>query len=220
MADRTLDTRQLADATKGVLFLGTPFAFTKRCALQYMHLLDSEGDSIADLPERSEIVDDITTGFRNYFWNREGLYTEKHLKLACFFESNPTWVENQDIGVVVERSFATISGVHPQPIAASHLDMCKFASTEDQGLQRVSGKLSEWIVALEPQFPDHSDHSQGSSAPQLCNRLLTKSTGTRKSSWGHSVQGRSQDDVAFCAKFHSERIWHPTLGPSFVRSFF
>lgn len=181
--------RELSEATKGVVFLGTPFSLTKRCALQYMRLLDFEGDWITDLPGRSEVVEDITTGFRDYLWNRKGLHTEEHLKLACFFESNPTFVEYQDIGVVVEWSFPTISGIDPQPIAASHLDMCKYASTEDQGFQRVSGKLSEWISELEPQFPELSNHSQGSSFPQICNRLLTRNTETRKPSRKHSVQG-------------------------------
>ncbi|KAK8241481.1 hypothetical protein HDK77DRAFT_444924 [Phyllosticta capitalensis] len=147
----------IRDATKGTMFLGTPFEGSSlgkwgSIALQLASLVVSTHSmDVNDLKKQSKRVMGITQSFLKYLRVRDRSDSRNFLDVACFFEVYPTHskVLKKSIGLVVTKESAVIPGVDGQPIHASHSNMCKFGFVEHAGFRSVSEKLCQWITALE-----------------------------------------------------------------------
>ncbi|KAI1392900.1 uncharacterized protein F4822DRAFT_392547 [Hypoxylon trugodes] len=163
LTETNTEDKNLANTTFGVIFLGTPFegaslARWGTIALNLVKLFSSTNkESVKDLQEQSQRLAAINDAFYKYIKVRDR--SQKTLRLACFYEEWPTYVGRNNIGVVVPKASATLSGINPVPISASHSGMCKFADESRNGYKAVSGTLSRWIKELDRQGP--SNHATG-----------------------------------------------------------
>ncbi|KAM5436544.1 hypothetical protein MferCBS31731_005822 [Microsporum ferrugineum] len=72
------------------------------------------------------------------------------IEVVCFFEEFKT-----AMGEIVSKASASITGYETQSIPADRRDMCKFASKDEDGYQRISRVLKRWAVMLQsPQPPE------------------------------------------------------------------
>lgn len=56
---------------------------------------------------------------------------------------------NANTKQIVSKASATLTGYETQSIAADHRDMCKVASKDDPGYQRISRVLKRWAAMLQ-----------------------------------------------------------------------
>ncbi|KAK8154564.1 hypothetical protein IWX90DRAFT_443611 [Phyllosticta citrichinensis] len=162
-------SQNIADATKGVAFLGTPFkessmASVGKVILQVASLFTTTNDnSIKNLQRRSEKAADITSAFLAYLDGRAHSDNGNYLDVACFFEEHPIRIA-KSFGLVVDKDSATIPGKKPLPIPANHREMCRFAFPEHSGFRSVSNQLCQWITALESPSSEEAVQAQVSQS--------------------------------------------------------
>ncbi|KAJ3568959.1 hypothetical protein NPX13_g6245 [Xylaria arbuscula] len=139
--------RQIEKDTLGVVFLGTPHRgsdlapFTKAVA----NILKSIGkrtntDILEVLRRNSQLLALVEDNFAN--WLRK---SADRFRVACFFEE----LELPAVGRVVERESATIAGWPKHSIRANHMDMVRFAASDDDGYQQISGELKRWVQQVK-----------------------------------------------------------------------
>ncbi|KAK7514089.1 uncharacterized protein IWZ02DRAFT_493226 [Phyllosticta citriasiana] len=147
-------SQNIAEATKGVAFLGTPFkgsdmASVGKVVLRVASLFTTTNDNnMKTLQRRSEKAADITSAFLAYLDGRAHSEDGNYLDVACFFEEHSMRVA-KSFGLVVDKESATIPGKKPQPIPANHREMCRFAFPEHPGFRSISDQLCQWITALD-----------------------------------------------------------------------
>ncbi|EEY16823.1 het-eN [Verticillium alfalfae VaMs.102] len=88
---------------------------------------------IEDHARDSEALADIEAAFG--IWLRKNT---ARFQLTCFFEER----EVVGVGMVVNKDSAKISGYPQLPVPTNHMDLVRFASTEDTGYRRVLGCMS------------------------------------------------------------------------------
>jgi pimeloyl-ACP methyl ester carboxylesterase len=152
----------LVNNTTGIIFLGTPFEGSSKArwgnrALQLLQLVSSTNDKMKVLEERSQKLVDINANFYKLVKKRD--QSASHLKVACFFEVYPMYVARKDIGLIVPKDSATLSGIDPIPIEASHTGMCRFVDEHRNGYKNISNTLTEWIRRLGEK-PSSADDGQ------------------------------------------------------------
>ncbi|KAK7539238.1 putative ribonuclease p/mrp subunit [Phyllosticta citricarpa] len=161
-------SQNIAEATKGVAFLGTPFkgsdmASVGRVVLRVASLFTTTNDnSMKTLQRRSEKAADITSAFLAYLDGRAHSEDGNYLDVACFFEEHSMRVA-KSFGFVVDKESATIPGKKPQPIPANHREMCRFAIPEHPGFRSISDQLCQWITALESPSSEEAVQTQTSA---------------------------------------------------------
>jgi hypothetical protein len=142
----------LVKSTCGIVFLGTPFEGSSKAlwgdrGLQFLQIFSTtNNEKMKALEERSQKLVSINDSFYKLLRARD--HSDSHMRVACFFEEYPTYVMKKSIGMVVPKSSATLSGIDPIPIAASHSGMCKFADEHRNGYKNISETLSQWIREL------------------------------------------------------------------------
>jgi len=142
----------LVNHTAGVIFLGTPFEGSEKArwgnrALQLLQLVSAtNNEKMKVLEERSQKLAGINADFYKLLKKRD--QSANHLNVACFFEVYPTYVARKDIGLIVPKDSATLSGIDPIPIEASHTGMCRFVDEHRNGYKSISSTLTEWIRRL------------------------------------------------------------------------
>ncbi|KAK8232528.1 putative ribonuclease p/mrp subunit [Phyllosticta capitalensis] len=164
-------SQAIGNATKGAIFLGTPFegsdlAKLGKIGVQIASLFSSTNEhKLKDLQRRSQKVTEITRGFLKYLRVRDQSESRNFLDVACFFEEYQTRVGplRQKIGLVVDKESAVIPGIDGQPIPASHSNMCKFGFVEHAGFRSVSAKLCQWITALKSPSSAEADQLKKSA---------------------------------------------------------
>lgn len=157
----------------GIIFLGTPFEGSEKArwgnrALQFLQLVSqTNNEKMKILEERSQTLASINQNFYKFLRARD--QSHNLMRRACFFEEYPTYVLKASIGLVVPKSSATLSGIDPISIAASHSGMSKFEDEYRNGYKNISGTLSQWISKLgEAPAGDRSLVRSRLRFPELC----------------------------------------------------
>ncbi|KAM0335078.1 hypothetical protein ACHAQA_000112 [Verticillium albo-atrum] len=135
--------KQLHDCVTAVAFLGTPHRGSDLApfAAGVARILKASNsrvnvDIIRLLQRDSEALADIEAAFG--IWLRKNT---ARFQLTCFFEER----EVIGVGMVVNKDSAKISGYPQLPVPTNHMDLVRFASTEDTGYRRVLGELRRWL---------------------------------------------------------------------------
>ncbi|KAM5489211.1 hypothetical protein MaudMau93_003460 [Microsporum audouinii] len=160
-SDRSADQhlKNIADCTRGIIFLGTPHEGSDKAkwvkrGQAFASLIGRDvNKEVHDiLSEGSSRLSELDSTFMNFLRSRR---ESKDLKTAsievvCFFEEFKT-----AMGEIVSKASVSITGYETQSIPADHRDMCKFASKDEDGYQRISRVLKRWAVMLQsPQPPE------------------------------------------------------------------
>ncbi|NSX35558.1 hypothetical protein HTS88_03950 [Pseudarthrobacter oxydans] len=152
-AEGRTDFANFADATKGVVFLGTPHTgsgLTK--AVQALKILYRSTPAIRDLKRNSAHLRHLGDDYRDWS-NQVGL------RNLVFFEAYRT----KGVRVVDEASANPgLAGVRPIPVDADHVDICKPADRTSVVYGQVLRLLSEIRKGREG-----STSSSGSQEPLL-----------------------------------------------------
>lgn len=147
--------QRLLDATRGIMFFGTPFegsSVARWGALIESFLgifTDTNPKIIKSLKKNSGELMNINHQFEKFIYHRaksEDCYT---VDVATFFEAISLKVKGAKVGRIVEQESARIVGIDPIDIDADHREMCRFDDSERTGYMRASGKLANWINALD-----------------------------------------------------------------------
>ncbi|KAF3343895.1 hypothetical protein VD0002_g3749 [Verticillium dahliae] len=135
--------KQLHECVTAVAFLGTPHRGSDLApfAAGVARILKASNsrvnvDIIRLLQRDSEALADIEAAFG--IWLRKNT---ARFQLTCFFEER----EVVGVGMVVNKDSAKISGYPQLPVPTNHMDLVRFASTEDTGYRRVLGELRRWL---------------------------------------------------------------------------
>ncbi|CRJ97941.1 hypothetical protein BN1723_017088, partial [Verticillium longisporum] len=127
--------KQLHECVTAVAFLGTPHRGSDLApfAAGVARILKASNsrvnvDIIRLLQRDSEALADIEAAFG--IWLRKNT---ARFQLTCFFEER----EVVGVGMVVNKDSAKISGYPQLPVPTNHMDLVRFASTEDTGYRRV-----------------------------------------------------------------------------------
>ena len=146
------DSNTLANSTRGIIFLGTPFEGSGKAewannALRFLSWVSSTNDlKTKDLEERSAKLISVYDAFLKFLKGRDR--SKIPIEVACYFEEYPMYVAGKKIGMIVPKQSASLPGIDPLSISANHVDMCKFEDEYRNGFRSISEKLSQWIKVL------------------------------------------------------------------------
>ncbi|KAK3941299.1 Alpha/Beta hydrolase protein [Diplogelasinospora grovesii] len=153
----------LAEKVRGMIFLGTPFAGSKKAkwakiaADLLASLATTNADKVKDLEERSKLLMEINHNFARFIKERDR--NRPWVEIACYFEEIPTRVMGKNIGFIVDKESATLEGIEPLSIQEEHADMCKFEDEYRNGFVSITDKLNTWIKGFEEK--NQEDENEG-----------------------------------------------------------
>ncbi len=107
----------------------------------------SQNEKLKELEQRSQKLMTISNNFHKLLKSRDR--SKKLLHVACFYEQYTTSVRGVNIGIIVEKNSASLSGVDPIPVADNHRGMYRFEDRDRRGYQDASGILKRWIKTLD-----------------------------------------------------------------------
>jgi hypothetical protein len=134
--------RDIVSSIRAVLFLATPhrgtdLAETLNKILTNSVFGHSPKDYVSELARRSPTIDDLNESFRHH---------ASKLQIFSFYETLTTNVGPMSFTILEKQS--SILGYPnetPQPLIASHHDVCKFTSREDPNYTSVVGALRSLV---------------------------------------------------------------------------
>ncbi|KAF2156673.1 hypothetical protein K461DRAFT_2120 [Myriangium duriaei CBS 260.36] len=151
--------KSIQEHTAGIVFLGTPHRGSDLAALaNAVNAIvkatgkNTNADIMQVLKRDSQLLASVEKFFGN--WVNE---SRARIELACFCEE----LGVRQVGMVVTRESASIPDWPSLSIHANHMDMTKFASSEDLGYQRILGQLKRWIRPLRAQQGQYVPSSAG-----------------------------------------------------------
>lgn len=158
-----------------MIFLGTPFAGSEMArwgdiAERFISLFAiTNREYLKDLAKQSELLMQINRNFTQFIKARDKGPRNGWIELACYFEGMPTMflggkLVKKAAKKIVDESSASLQGIDPLSIEAPHTDMCKFEHESRSGFISISGKLRDWIKALDTA---EGDDGQVRSVPCL-----------------------------------------------------
>lgn len=137
-------------STRGIIFMGTPHAGADLADWGFrlatlLHVVRGTNATLLDpLRQKSEVLTTVQQRFQ-----RSVLKPTVLIQIYCFFEEKPV----VGVGKIVDKHSAALNQYPNQSIAANHMDMTKFRGKNDNGYQKVLGRLQdniEWIDSLIP----------------------------------------------------------------------
>jgi hypothetical protein len=188
--------------TCGIAFLGTPhhgsgLARWAELLSRFMGIIKQTNSQIVEVLKRhSQMLAKVQDGFHTMVQARGK--AGQPIEISCFFEELPlpgigqvsamVWLCStrvvNDAGQVVPRDSAILPGYIPHGIRSNHMDMAKFASTDDPGFLAVCGELRRWTKQL------------GRAATPVENPLSPGSGGVSRA--GSNRLDRPQSEAAVC----------------------
>jgi protein SERAC1 len=153
-------SKNLTNRTRGIIFLGTPFAGSEKArwgklALRYLSYISSINDEKVEvLQERSMKLVAINDAFAKYIKARDR--SGPWLEISCYFEEYPTKIRGSNVGIIVEKSSAVLPGVLGLSIQDHHADMTKFEDEYRHGFISISNILIGWMKDLELEPDDEN----------------------------------------------------------------
>lgn len=143
------------NSTCGTIFLGTPFKGSDKAAWailaeRFLGLFgDSNDQTVKDLDKKSTKLQQISTEFHIALQQRYDVKGVNPIQVACFFETKSTtktfWKKKRDLGTIVTKQSATISGFRPMALNADHCAMCRFADPQATGYVDVTNTMKMMI---------------------------------------------------------------------------
>jgi pimeloyl-ACP methyl ester carboxylesterase len=136
--------RGIFESTKGIIFMGTPhkgawMADWAKIPVHALGLVKSTNKSLLDiLQSDNQLLESLQVEFSGMIREREK--DGKSIEVTCFFEELPFG----NIGKVVSKESAIFDGRDPITVHASHSQMVRFASPEENGFKRLLGELVRW----------------------------------------------------------------------------
>ncbi|MCJ1426301.1 Serine active site containing protein 1 [Sticta canariensis] len=143
--------KNITNCARGIMFLGTPHEGSDKAkwaetGQKFAKMVgkNTNKEMIKVLIEDSIKLSELGVAFLNFLRSRgESKEPGSKVEVVCFFEEYPT-----SIGVIVSKTSAMIAGYESQSIPADHSEMCKFASKNELGYQRVSNVLRRWTEMI------------------------------------------------------------------------
>lgn len=132
---------------RGIIFMGTPHAGADLAnwgytLATYLNIVRKTNSAILDpLRKKSDVLTAVQQQFQQSL-GKPGV----SIKIYCFFEEKAV----VGVGVIVPEHSAVLSQYPNQSIAANHMDMTKFSGRNDEGYQRVLGRLQDIMELIEP----------------------------------------------------------------------
>lgn len=108
-------------------------------------------EDVKDLEERSAKLMNINEAFQKLLKVRDRSETGQFVEVACFFEQYAMYKAGKKIGTIVPKESASLPGIDPQSIQATHIDMCKFEDEDREGYKNISQRLCQWVSDLDRQ---------------------------------------------------------------------
>ncbi|KAK1730086.1 uncharacterized protein BDZ83DRAFT_567017, partial [Colletotrichum acutatum] len=142
--------KEVLEATRGILFLGTPHhgsalaVWAERLGKSVGVLKQTNTEILGVLRPESEVLAEIQDNFHNMTQSQtqEGVGT---IQITCFYEELPL----PGIGLVVPQHSAIFPGKDAIGIHGTHHTMVKFSSLEDSGFIDVCDELRTWIKRFD-----------------------------------------------------------------------
>lgn len=139
----------IAQRTKGMIFLGTPFYGSKIAGWGdvvrriYSLVQKTDQNTLKNLKLDSKELKDLPVGFPDVIRKRN--QTSAKIAVVFFFEKKMTY----HVWVIKEED-ASYPGVGEiLPMQANHIDICKFDDAEDNGYKQVRAKIKQAMEATE-----------------------------------------------------------------------
>ncbi|KAJ2899241.1 hypothetical protein MKZ38_003341 [Zalerion maritima] len=152
-----------------VIFLATPHSGSKLAGILnsfFAATLQTPKPYVADLEQRSHLIQDINEQFRNY---------ENRLRIVSFFETQGTTVGPKKI-IVVDKDSAVIGyGNEIQiPLEADHHTVCKYPSINHPNYVSVRDVIQYMVAEFKLKVQDAcpSIHESLASSPSILDRLI------------------------------------------------
>ena len=158
---------QIYFLSRGILFLGTPhrgagLAKWGEMLARTLGLIKQTNSGILEVLSRdSEVLARVREAFFTMIRSRD----REHLppiEITCFFEELPLpgiglvrrkIVESRqtvpNMSQVVSRESAALPGYIPISIRQNHMNMTKFAHSDDPGFSAVTGELRRWMRHIQ-----------------------------------------------------------------------
>ncbi|RKK57123.1 hypothetical protein BFJ69_g17567 [Fusarium oxysporum] len=170
--------RSILNLTLGIVFFGTPhhgsgLARWAELLSRTIGVIKQTNTNIIEVLKRdSEVLARIQDSFHTMVMarSREGQLIE----ITCFHEDLPL----QGIGFVVPKDSAILPGYIPIGIHGNHMDMTKFATTDDPGFVALCGELRRWIRGIEPSTLASGSSRPGQTEGKLYGEMSPESFGS------------------------------------------
>ncbi|KAI4860266.1 hypothetical protein F4820DRAFT_118408 [Hypoxylon rubiginosum] len=127
--------RDVFDSFKGIVFMGTPHRGTRMAGWARN---STNKTLLSLLREDDALLKVLRTQFA--LMMRELRESGRRVEAICFYEEFGT----SGVGIIVTKESATVESFQAVPIHSDHRGMVRFASEEDDGLDRVFGELKRW----------------------------------------------------------------------------
>ncbi|RSL47813.1 hypothetical protein CEP54_013216 [Fusarium duplospermum] len=169
--------KALVDSVRGLIFLGTPFAGSKKASwalviTQFLRLFISINQKkLEDLDERSENLLKINDEFLKVIWARQR--SDNPIQVAFYYEELPTIRHKVRLGFIVDTASAVPRGFTGVGIQENHSNMCKFSDAYRSGFISISSTLNQWIQDLDTAENQRKNVGGISVAQPLAYRTLT-----------------------------------------------
>ncbi|KAK1460891.1 hypothetical protein CMEL01_15188 [Colletotrichum melonis] len=146
--------KEVLEATRGILFLGTPHhgsalaVWAERLGKSVGVLKQTNTEILGVLRPESEVLAEIQDNFHNITQSqtKAGVGT---IQITCFYEELPL----PGIGLVVPQHSAIFPGKDAIGIHGTHHTMVKFSGLEDSGFIDICDELRTWIKKFDRKVP-------------------------------------------------------------------
>ncbi|RMJ25211.1 hypothetical protein PHISP_03917 [Aspergillus sp. HF37] len=179
-------------STLGIIFLGTPhrgagLAKWAEVVSRSIGVIKQTNSDIVDVLKRdSEVLARIQDGFHTMVKARS-VVDLPPIEVTCFYEELPV----VGVGLVVPQDSAILPGYTPIRIHSNHMDMPKFANSDDPGFVALCGELRRWIKETKANERRRASPSMAEQ-PGVANQYGENnrqynlfSEGTQKNTEGH-----------------------------------
>jgi hypothetical protein len=133
-------------STLGIVFMGTPHAGSDLAEwgykiATYLNVVRKTNSEIMGvLKQRSEVLSAVQQQFQKLLQK-----DEVSIGVYCFFEEKAV----VGVGTIVTQQSAVLNQFPCQSIAANHMDMTKFSGKNDDGYQRVLGRVRDFTDLMK-----------------------------------------------------------------------
>ncbi|RQM06686.1 hypothetical protein DH86_00001334 [Scytalidium sp. 3C] len=139
--------RAIADATAGILFMGTPHAGLSTWGRDLRKLIKLEkklpqNEGLDDLKSDNQIIQDMDVKFQNETNNGD----LKHIKQVYFCETRRL---PKLSNLIVTEESAVLDLGNRRRVNAHHLDMVRFKRGEDNAYAAFKSQMSKWAAPAQ-----------------------------------------------------------------------
>lgn len=124
--------------TRGIIFMGTPHGEITELAIRSSPASAVMKPMLETFGARLQDLQSVQDEFLSMIQARQK--DKAKLEIMCFFELLPTDGRN----IVISQKQATLGGYDSTGLQATHMNMTRFATSEDDGFKLLVEKLLQW----------------------------------------------------------------------------